>query len=249
MRRRHPEKEVEAVLHLAEAPRLARVAADVGPPVGHPFMWPRVLEVSLVNTEEPLDVRQGHQGGDQAMRTRQERVRKHEHEFTLVIEGPLLDDDVLDQLYEAGCDDASFGMVDDVGFGDFHRRTSTFAEAVAWAIRDIESVPGLRVVRIEPDDLLTMSEIAERLGRTRESVRLLISGHRGPGDFPAPASHLTSRSRLWRWSDVTAWTGELPVPEQERARVIAAVNAALELRRRRPDLAEDERSLVDALAG
>ena len=185
--------------------------------------------------------------------TRKRSVRKEpvrsKHVFALVIEGPILQDAFLDALYEAGCSDALFGTVDEVGYGDFTRLGPTFTDAIASAIRDVESVEGLRVVRIEPDDLLTMSEIAGRLGRSRESVRLLISGRRGPGAFPAPVSHLPSRSRLWRWSDVAAWMGTLPSKELERSRVIAAVNAALELRRQQPDLGERERELVDALTG
>jgi len=174
---------------------------------------------------------------------------KRKHEFTLIIDGPLLEDDVLDALFERGCDDASFGAVDDVDFGDFHREARSLSEAIRSAMRAVESVEELRVVRIEPEDLVTMAEIADRLGRSRESVRLLVGGERGPGGFPAPVSHLRSRSRLWRWADVAAWA-ELATPEQLReAGLIAALNAALELRRHRPGLARSERSLVDALSG
>lgn len=181
------------------------------------------------------------------MPTRTKRVST-KYDFTLVIEGVLDDEQTMNALFEAGCDDATFGTVDDVAYADFHRRAGTFAEAVTSAIRAIESVPDLRVVRIEPDDLLTMSEIAKRLGRTRESVRLLVSGRRGRGNFPLPVSHATSRSRYWRWSDVAAWVGNLPSEEVERARLIAAVNAALELRRHRPGLDDTEKRLIDALA-
>jgi predicted DNA-binding transcriptional regulator AlpA len=91
-------------------------------------------------------------------------------------------------------------------------------------------VDGVRVRRVEPDDLVTLSEIAERMGRTRESVRLLAAGERGAGDFPPPVSHLRSRFRLWRWSDVAAWAGVVSDEERDRARFVALVNAALELR-------------------
>ncbi len=172
-----------------------------------------------------------------------------EHEFTLVIEGRVADEAVLDALYEAGCSDATLGTVDGTGYGDFHRRASSFLEAVVSAIHDVESVPGLRVRRIEPDDLVTMAEIAERLGRSRESVRLLVCGRRGRGDFPAPASHLRSRSRLWRWSEVAAWAGLGSADDRHAARLIATLNAALELRRQGEELPGRERSLVQAVAG
>ena len=170
------------------------------------------------------------------------------HEFTLRIDGRLDTEDTINALFEAGCGDATFSMIDDVGFGDFDRRALSLVEAVASAIRDVESVAGLRVLRIDPDDLVTMSDIARRLGRTRESVRLLASGKRGKGDFPKPFSRLPSRSPFWRWSDVADWAGELPPEEQARARLFAAVNAALELRRQRATLVDPERALIDALA-
>jgi hypothetical protein len=150
-----------------------------------------------------------------------------EHSFTLIIDGDV--DQYLDALYEAGCNDATFGTVDNVHYADFDRQAPMLVEAVAEAIDAIESAGDLRVVRIEPDDLVTASEITERMGRTRESVRLLIAGKRGAGDFPPPVSHLRSRHRLWCWSDVATWAGVDPIMATQ-ARIIAALNAALELR-------------------
>ncbi|MGH2653141.1 MAG: helix-turn-helix transcriptional regulator [Actinomycetota bacterium] len=172
-----------------------------------------------------------------------------EHEFSLVIDGPVEDETVVDKLFEAGCSDATIGSVDGVGYADFHREAETFADVVLSALRDVESVPGLKVLRVEPDDLVTMSEIAERLGRTRESIRLLVSGRRGRGNFPAPISHLRSRSRLWRWSEVAEWAETGTAEEQRNARFVASINAALELRRQRQDLADQERSILEALPG
>ena len=171
-----------------------------------------------------------------------------EHQFTLVISGELEGADTIDALFEAGCDDATFGTVDHVGYGDFVRASPSLGAAVRSAIEQVESVQGLRVMRVEPDDLVTMNEIAERMGRSRESVRLLIKGARGPGGFPAPVSHLKARSRLWRWSEVAAWTEQLPVPLDPRAAaLIAMVNAALVLRENASKLRKDERELVAAL--
>ena len=171
-----------------------------------------------------------------------------EYEFSLVIAGSLEDDGTLDALFEAGSDDATFGQVEGVGYADFIREARTFGGAVRSAIEQVESVPGLRVVRVEPDDLVTMSEIAERLGRSRESVRLLISGARGSGAFPAPASHLKARSRLWRWSEVAAWAKLHDERVDARAAsAIAAINAALTLRRTAAELAPAERDLVASL--
>jgi hypothetical protein len=171
-----------------------------------------------------------------------------EYEFTLVIHGPVEDDNVINALFERGCEDATFGSVDGIGYADFHREAPGLGQAIFSAVRDVESVPGLTVLRVEPDDLVTASEIAARLGRTRESVRLLIAGERGGGDFPAPVSHHRSRNRLWRWSEVAAWAEVKGGHELEQAQLLAAMNAALELRNRSATLPLQERERVEALA-
>ena len=170
------------------------------------------------------------------------------YEFTLVIDGPVEDDDVLNAFFEHGCDDATFGSVDGVAYAEFHREAPDLAEAVFSAISAVESVKPLTVQRVEPDDLVTLSEIASRLGRTRESVRLLAAGERRRGEFPPPASHLRSRNRLWRWSDVAVWAGVKNGHDPEQAQLLAAINAALELRNRSATLPRQERERIEALA-
>jgi predicted DNA-binding transcriptional regulator AlpA len=175
----------------------------------------------------------------------------NEYQFTLVTAADLDDEATVDALFEAGCDDATLGSVDGVGYADFVRAGDSFGEAVRSAIQQVESVPGLKVIRVEPDDLVTMSEIAERMGRTRESVRLLIRGARGPGGFPPPVSHLKSRSRFWRWSDVSAWASRIGLEELEtrQAQLVAAINAALILRDKSPKLGFADQNLVRLLIG
>lgn len=165
-------------------------------------------------------------------------MAKQEYEFTLILSGVKeLTSEVLDALYEVGCDDALVGMRDGVAFADFSRTADSLREALLSAIRDVEAAGiGARVEHIEPDELVTMSEIARRLRITREAVRKRVAGLRGPGSFPSPAGSLTSRSPLWRWSDVVRWHGQ----NMEGADVvyltedIATTNAALELLRRVP---------------
>jgi len=167
-----------------------------------------------------------------------------EHTFTLILTGPV--DDHIDDLYDAGLDDAMIGATDGVSYAEFDREAPTLADAVRSAIRDVETVPHVRVTRVEPDDMVTAAEIAERLGRSRESVRLLIAGKRGAGDFPAPVSHLRQRTRLWRWSDVIAWDRGERQPEAE---LIAALNAALTVRSHAPLVDAPYRGMItDILA-
>jgi hypothetical protein len=166
--------------------------------------------------------------------------------FTLIIHGDV--EPRLDDLFEAGCDDATFGSVDGTWYAEFDRSAPALLDAVASSIAAIESIPGLSVVRVEPDDLVTAAEIAARLGRSRESVRLLIAGERGPGGFPAPVSHVRTRYKLWRWSDVAAWLSREDDQHVVRqARLVAATNAALELRSNLRQLSHDEREFVTNL--
>ena len=165
---------------------------------------------------------------------------KQEYEFTLVLSGVReLTRDVLDALYEAGCDDALVGMRDGVAYAEFCREADSFPEAVLSAIRDVEAAgAGAKVEHVEPDELVTMSEIARRLGITREGVRKRVAGLRGPGNFPPPAGSLTRRSPLWRWTDVVRWQqavlpGHATGPG-DNGPYTAALNAALDLRRRVP---------------
>lgn len=168
-----------------------------------------------------------------------------EHNFTLILSGDV--EKQLDALYEAGCDDATFGSVDGVPYAEFDREAPTLAQALRSAIADVESVPGISVQRVEPDDLVTAAEIAARLGRSRESVRLLIAGRRGDRAFPAPVSHMRERNRLWRWSEVASWA-QAPPEQIAGAELIAATNAALELRAHTPRLADEEQAAVVSLS-
>ena len=177
------------------------------------------------------------------------------YSFTLVVAGADLSRaDVVDALYEAGCSDALFGARGAVQLGEFDRAASSFAQAVTSAIEQIESVRPLRVLRVEPDELVSASAIAERVGRTRESVRLLIEGKRGPGDFPTPVAWVDAKTRLWRWSDVARWLREahgLAVRTGEGAEFVAALNAALEVRARVPGLvtAAERHAVAGVLRG
>jgi predicted DNA-binding transcriptional regulator AlpA len=153
-----------------------------------------------------------------------------DHDFTLTIRGPLTDEG-LDALFEAGCDDATFSTKGDLTFGDFTRDAQTLADAITSAIQAVESVAGFEVLHVDPDELVWASEIAARTGRTRASVDHLIRGVRGPGGFPAPATHAT-RNPLWRWSEVDAWfaTYQGGTPDRERSATIGAINGALQAR-------------------
>ena len=153
--------------------------------------------------------------------------------FTLIVDGPDLQDQFLiDRLFEAGCDDATIGSSDGVQYVDFDREAEALEDAILSAIDDLEKLEGVEVVRIADAGLASLADIAARIDRTRESVRLLVSGARGPGNFPKPVTDPRSRYRLWRWSEVASWfkeyRGGFPAVADEQ--LAAMYNAALELR-------------------
>lgn len=178
------------------------------------------------------------------------------HQFTLIVEGPDLQHEAqVNALFEAGCDDATVGRLGAIQYLDFDREAESFAEAVLEAAEAIESAGvGARVVHLEPDDLVTMTEIAERTGRTRESVRLLISAQRGPGRFPAPATHFKSRRRMWRWQEVAAWFAKARGEPQatgdpSNSRFITAFKAVLSWRQVEDQLPDAKRQRIRQLVG
>lgn len=151
------------------------------------------------------------------------------YSFTLVIDGDAGTVENIDALFDAGCDDATFSHSSAISYGDFDREAESLLEAVLSGIEAVESVESLRVRRVDSDNLVTVPEIAERLGRTRQSVYQLVNGERGAGDFPAAVSSTRAKAKVWDWTEVAAWAGIEHDPE--RASTIAAVNGALALRR------------------
>jgi hypothetical protein len=69
-------------------------------------------------------------------------------------------------------------------FAAFAGEAGALLDAVVSAIEAVESVDGLEVLGVEPDELVWASEIAARTGRSRQSVDQLVKGQRGPGGFP-----------------------------------------------------------------
>lgn len=176
------------------------------------------------------------------------------YEFTLILRGDdLLAADKLDKLFEAGCDDATFGATGGVYWADFAREAGSYGMALFSAMANIRDADvGARIIRVEPDELVTLAEIAQRFDRSVESVRLLAEGLRGSGDFPAPVSHLRSRSKLWRWPEVQSWalehdvTREIDLDARDRADETQAFNALLQLRSSRDRLSDDFWMMLEA---
>jgi len=123
-----------------------------------------------------------------------------ENEFVLYVEGPV--EDLMDELYEAECDDAGIENINaNYHRFDFIREAETFQVAVRSAVDAVNGIDGLEVVAVDND--VNATQIAERLGRTRQWVDYLIRGERGPGGFPCGVGG--QRNPLYDWGNVALW--------------------------------------------
>ena len=125
------------------------------------------------------------------------------------------------------------GPREGVGAVMVRRKASDLAEAVMSAVRDVESA-GLRPVRVAAGDWVTLSDVAARIGRSREIVRLWSVGKQGPGGFPPPLNPGCETS-FYSWAEIAQWLRRkmrYELPDEEP--VLVAMNLALQLRRLAP---------------
>ncbi len=135
------------------------------------------------------------------------KLRTYGFTLLLSLSREDLSDSDLDRLFESGCDDAPIGRTAGVWHAIFDREAPSLAKAILSAISAVEGARvGLTVERIETDDAeVSTGQIAEKLGVSRETVRLWAIGKTGPGGFPAPLAHVSGRTPLYRWADVSIW--------------------------------------------
>lgn len=151
------------------------------------------------------------------------------HEFSIIASG--LDpsqDNALDRFYEAGCDDATIAFQKGHIIADFARAAATFEDAIASAIRDVTKA-GAKVERIEPDPLVSLSDMAARAGLTRAALTNYFKGLRAEA-FPPPVARVTTESPLWDWATVARWMyahKKLSREEAVAAEIVREANEAI----------------------
>jgi hypothetical protein len=146
------------------------------------------------------------------------------YEFTLKLNREVTDDEI-DALYEAGCGDAGVETGPLGAVADFNREAPSLAHAISSAVRDIEKVSGLRAVGVQCDNMVSLLDISERIGVSREAVRLWASGQRGSGDFPHPVIITTGGEHIWDWEQVTAWLQQLRPIERQMLPLESSITA------------------------
>lgn len=126
------------------------------------------------------------------------------YEFSIIASGldPLADDFEV-RFYNAGCNDALVAFQKGRIIIDFARPADSVQQAISSAVDDVRRA-GAKVEHVEPDPLVSLSDIAQRSGLTRAAVHNYAKGERR-SDFPPPVARVTTGNPLWDWAEVSGW--------------------------------------------
>lgn len=125
----------------------------------------------------------------------------NEYEITVVVQGLDLDDDAqMDGLYR---EDWSIGQAVSDGLQTITAVLPAASPASAVQALIEFLTPRVHVLRVDPD-IVSVSEAAERLRVSRETVRLWATGQRGDGDFPMHQM-VVGGQRMWPWVVIDTW--------------------------------------------
>jgi len=254
MRRRHPNKEIEAALQLAESHGWRVVP-------GGSHAWGRIYcpaasadcrcgafcITSVWSTPRNPDTHARFLNrvvtrcvGAASVRDAPPDVEEFEmdYEFTLhfrLTQAPTPTQEQLDRLFAAGCDDAvvGLGIAGHLALA-FCRTGRDAGEALRSAVRDVRrALPEAELTEVAPD-LGGLSDVAGLVEVSRQNLRRLMLDH--AGDFPAPLHAGTTL--LWNMAEVLQWLQDragysLPPELLEVSRAAWAANAEIGADRRR----------------
>ncbi|MGE3999293.1 MAG: helix-turn-helix domain-containing protein [Planctomycetaceae bacterium] len=169
-------------------------------------------------------------------------TQPREFDFTLVLSGlSAADRDAEEKLFNSGCDDATLSFRSGRPFVTFTRAAASLKDAILSAIEDVKKA-GFDVLRVDVCDLVTQSDIARRIGLSRQRVNQYILGLRGPLGFPPPACNITDNHPLWYWCEVAHWLYQNDMIREDvlnEALEVAVINSVLGMKyhkRLAPDL-------------
>jgi transcriptional regulator with XRE-family HTH domain len=174
--------------------------------------------------------------------TRKRRRTMKTFEFSIIASG--LDPearDFADRFFNAGCDDATISFHKGHIIVDFAREAVSVDGAISSAVECVKKA-GAQVDRIEPDPLVSLSDIAARTGLTRAAITQYAKGRRGD-NFPSPVARITSDTSLYDWAAVAAWLFRHEKLSREKAIEAEAVKAVNEV------IKTNEPRLREALKG
>jgi hypothetical protein len=142
----------------------------------------------------------------------------------------------------------SIVLITDGGPVHIDHQGGSLYDSIVESVHRCETV-GLHPMRLhngDSGDWLTMAAIADRVDRSRETVRLWSLVRLGPGGFPPPLNP-GSETSFYSWAEVAPWLRRAgyDVPSEEP--VLAAMNLALQLRHLTPQLTRIDSVLACAL--
>ena len=188
-----------------------------------------------------------------AMKTETRMPCEPEHDFVLLLAGVTeLTPELQNGLFDAGCDDATISERSGRIFLTFKRSAPSLKHAILSAIRDIGGASvGAQVLRVDDCNLVSQSDIARKIDRSRSLVNQYITGARGPGQFPPPVCGLSDNSPLWQWCDVAHWLRQNDMISEtvvREAHDTAIINLVLDVMRYQQVDPESFRELYDAFS-
>ena len=177
---------------------------------------------------------------------------EREYDFTLVLfDSVKLTEDVENALFDAGCDDATISVRNGRMYLTFSRMADSLKKAILTAIQNVtEAGIGAEILRVDDCNLVTQSDIARRIGRSRQLIHQYITGLRGPGNFPPPACNITDEAPLWYWCEIAYWLWENDMIKEDvlrEAQELSAINTVLDLNYHKhfvPELLEEVINLI-----
>jgi hypothetical protein len=160
--------------------------------------------------------------------------------FTLIVDRPVGDRD--DQIFET-LDGYAFSVGEENGAwvvecaGEYPRYRDLLLGCIATLSLDL----GIETLAVQDEgDEVTLQEIADRIGKSREAVAKYSRGELKSATEPFPPPVRDTRwGAPWSWWDVTTWllhNIDWSAADDEVHRVIVGVNALLRARREFPDL-------------
>lgn len=173
-------------------------------------------------------------------------------EYVFTLKYQLADHDcdheqIVERLFEAGCDDATIGLGQPGRIALTFRRESADAwSAIYSALCDIKrAIASARLVEAGPD-FVGLTEVADAAGVTRQNMRKLMLAH--ASQFPLPVHE--GNPAVWHLSDVLLWLmsrGDYPIRGDliDIAKSTKQVNLAKEAREIEPSI---KRQLAALLA-
>ena len=180
------------------------------------------------------------------------------YDLTIVASG--LDPDVDDlkaRLFEAGCSDVAISVQKGAIMLTFHRQAKSFLHALVGAV-DAAQRAGAIVERVEPDHLVSLTDIARRSGVTQAAIYNYSMGKRAL-HFPYPVARVSTDFPLWDWVAVARWMyrqERLTMADVVRAKLVREANTAVDqglsrragLMQRLQNRAEDRAAAVSSPA-